>query len=511
MRTRTILTVLTSLSIAVAGCSSVGSGANTGPSTDKLIVALGAEAPALDPHIIDAAPLRQILNDNVFEGLVKWSTGEDPELIPALATEWTQTTPTTWTFTLEEGVEFQNGEPFDAEAAAYSLNRVRDPANNSQLATYLGTVTNVTADGEYDLVIETDGPDPILPRRLTWIMMVPPELTKTGSEALAENPAGTGPYQVSKQDSVGVELSTWPDYRGDVPADAIENIQFITREDDAARTALLRANEAHLVFNLPLEADDSVSEVTTIPGLEVSALRLNTLGKLTQDIRVREAIAKAINVADLREGLLGEFGRGTNGQIMVEGVDGFNPDLEDYEFDPEGARDLIEQAGASGKTIKLIGVAGRYVKGKEAAEAVAGALEEVGFTVDLDVVDFQTWIDIVLNPSPDSPEIVYAGPGSDAYLDGSQCFDVFVAKEGSASLFPGAEFPDAQAKLTAAAKETDPATRTQYLEDISEQVHESYAMVPLFSFDLLWGTNGVTFEPRRDNTIPMLTVRFKNG
>ena len=110
--------------------------------------------------------------ENIYETLLTRDAGG--ELEPLLATGYTQVDDTTWEFTLREGVSFHNGAPFNAEAAAFSINRIIDPATASDQVSNFATIVSAEAASEYVVRIITNGPDPILPARMNMLMIIEP-------------------------------------------------------------------------------------------------------------------------------------------------------------------------------------------------------------------------------------------------------------------------------------------------------------------------------------------------
>jgi peptide/nickel transport system substrate-binding protein len=132
-------------------------------------IVIGGDPSTLDPQFADDGNERAV-NDNIYETLIARDSNT-MELIPGLAESWEQVDDTNWRFTLRKGVKFHNGEDWNAEAAAYSINRVIDPEYNSEQISYYATVTEARVVDDYTIEVTTDGPDPTLVTRLYWIQV----------------------------------------------------------------------------------------------------------------------------------------------------------------------------------------------------------------------------------------------------------------------------------------------------------------------------------------------------
>ncbi|MEM7444990.1 MAG: ABC transporter substrate-binding protein, partial [Pseudomonadota bacterium] len=163
----------------------------TGPVwAQEIAIAIGSEPTTLDPQLRDDGGERAI-TDNIFETLL--ARDSDGVLSPSLAASMpSQVDATTWEVDLRDGISFHNGEPFNADAAAFSVNRIIDPEFNSEQSSFFASITGASVVDGDTIQITTDGPDPILPARLYWMKMVPPGAA--AEEDFASNPVGTGPY-----------------------------------------------------------------------------------------------------------------------------------------------------------------------------------------------------------------------------------------------------------------------------------------------------------------------------
>jgi ABC-type transport system substrate-binding protein len=159
----------------------------------SLVVALNEEPPMLAAHDATATFSYPVMR-NVTEALLNRNPTTN-ELAPELATKWEQTNPTTWRFTLRQGVKFHDGTPWNAEAAADAMNEMLNKENNYRVRTFLGPEIEAKPVSEYVLDLVTASPDPILPTRVYFIPFHSPTARKARPEDVPVKPIGTGPYK----------------------------------------------------------------------------------------------------------------------------------------------------------------------------------------------------------------------------------------------------------------------------------------------------------------------------
>src|SRR5215207_7266911 len=144
--------------IAFAGLLTV---AAAGPSLGQknLTIAQGGGPTTLDPLREQSGPMMNIWT-LLFDGLTR--RADDGKLEPALATSWRPISETTWEFKLREGVRFHNGEPFDANAVKFTLDRILDKNRASQALTRLPQLSHAEVVDAHTILIHTKGPAPTL-------------------------------------------------------------------------------------------------------------------------------------------------------------------------------------------------------------------------------------------------------------------------------------------------------------------------------------------------------------
>jgi peptide/nickel transport system substrate-binding protein len=288
---------------------------------------------------------------NVQEALLN----RDPvtnELVGELATSWELVEPATWRFHLREGVTFHNGDPFNAEVAAFGINYTWDEENAFGILSYIGPAMTATAVDEYTVDVETVEPDPILPERLYFSPIPNMKQIQERPESVPVEPIGTGPYRfVEWTKGQHVLLEANPDWWGHDTEDGrgavtIAEAEYVFREEPDVRAAMVETGEAQLGRYLAPEDCDALPQCEKVTSLETLFLRPDSMHVAMSDVRIRQAIAYAIDRQTVANDL---FGSGTPaGQMVGPAVLGYNPDLEPYPFDMEEAQRLVEEARSAG-------------------------------------------------------------------------------------------------------------------------------------------------------------------
>ncbi len=498
--------------MAVAGltaCSASGS-SNDNNKSSVTIATSTSLTDSLDPQVENLYGPNQVDFNNVFEPLVRWAPGVTSDVEPVLALSWKLTTPTTTEFTLRKGVKFQDGEPFNAAAAAFSINRIIKPELKSIVAANVaGTIVGADVVDDDTVRITTNGPDPILLNRLTKIMMVPPAYLDNDpmSKKLDDAPIGTGPYKFTKRTAGGgVDIAAWNGYWGDKPS--VKTVHLISREDDSARTAALKTGEADVIIDAPLTGVDSLPQVVEVPALEVTTIRLNGLGGPTADDKFRQAISMGIDHDTIQKTFFGKHAVAADGQIVRKGVSGYDPSVQDYKFDPKKAAALVKESTYDGSAIPLVYPGGgRFPRAKEVSEAIASQLGAIGINVKLDEEPFSTWLTEATTVGPKAPSMLYARPGTDGVRDGSEAFNIRVPSGAICNWSPVSYTKLAEPIYEKAEVETDITKRNDLMAQVGSIIHDATWEIPLFSNTYIWGAaKGVKWDVTQDDLIRLATL-----
>ena len=332
------LTALCLLAALLAGC---GQTAEQPVSAGKTLV-LGDtsfnpenEEPDITPQ--NAYSGWACIRYGVGETLFRYNDRMEPE--PWLAADWSRTEDLTWRISLRAGVQFSTGRTMDAAAVKECLEQL--VAVHSRAAGELD-LAGIEADG-LTLTLHTASPNPTLLNALSDPCCCIID-TRAGSDGGIV--AGTGPYRaVELVSGQRLELEPNPLYWDGTPK--LDHITVRTITDGDTLALALQAGEIDAAYgmpylNLPQFENDGYS-ISSTPTSRAFFVWMNFASPVTQDPAVRRAIAMGIDKESFVQVLL--FGHG----YVAKGVfpDSFSfagdPDAPDY--DPEGARQLLEQAG----------------------------------------------------------------------------------------------------------------------------------------------------------------------
>ena len=361
-----------------------------------VVVVQSGEAATLDWHMhCDKnahEPDRQI-----FDTLLRRNI-KTLQLEGNLAESWKLLNDTTWQFKLRRNVKFHNGEPFDAAAVKFSIERMLNPQQAAPGRTSIATIDRVDVVDPLTVNVITKTPFPLLPVRMSpghcgTVGIVPPKyLAQVGDAGFAVKPVGTGPYKfVEWVKDDRLVLEAYKDYhRG--PA-AIDRLVFRPIPELTTRVAALLSGQADLVSDVPPDQVGKVkssgvarAEVSTLGGFIIMLKITNYLMPGPwQDARVRKAINYAIDMDTIIKTVLEGYGQVLGVPLEKEAF-GFNPNIKWYGYDPDRAKALLQEAGYGGGFEMTMHVPNRrYMNDIEVVQAMAQMLGKVGIKVKVEV------------------------------------------------------------------------------------------------------------------------------
>ncbi|MDA5093404.1 ABC transporter substrate-binding protein [Aliiroseovarius sp. KMU-50] len=435
--------------------------------SDSITIGMGLEPPNLDPTGGAAAAIDEVVYANLFEGLTRF--GPDGSVNPGLAESWTVSDDgTVYTFKLRADVNFHDGTDMNADDVVFSLDRARaDDSTNAQKALFAG-IDSVTAVDPLTVEVKLSSPNGNFPFNMAWgdAVIVAPESV----EQAATHPVGTGPFQF-KEWAKGdhVTLTRNADYWGAQPALATATFKFIS-DPNAAFAAMMAGDvDAFPIYPAPetLAQFDADPRFKVIVGSTEGETILSTNNKapMLDDVRIRKAIAHAINRQDIIDGAM--FGYGTPiGTHYAPHQPAYVDLTGNSAFDPEQSKALLAEAAPDGVKLRLMLPPPAYAR--RGGEIIAAQLREVGIETEISNLEWAQWI-----------EQVFKGKDFDlTIVSHTEPADIGIyARPDYYFQYDRPEFQDLNATLEMT---SDPDQRTGLLAQMQQIISEDYVNGYLF-------------------------------
>jgi peptide/nickel transport system substrate-binding protein len=465
---------------------------------NTLVFASGNDANTLDPHFILERPDVRV-SMHIHENLVRFS--EKGELVPELALSWSESPDKlTWTFKLRPGVKFHDGTPFNAEAVKFVFDRILDPAVASPRRSIASFIKEVKVIDEATVAITTHKPFAPTIAQLSVFnlpIMSPTALKKHGKD-YGRNPAGTGPFMFeSWKPGERVVLTRNANYWGKQPV--LQKLEFRVVPEDSARVLQLLSGEVDVIANLPPVMINRMKSLSAVKVLQETSFRTVLLGvnhkvKPFDDLRVRQALAYALDTKALVNGVLGGVPK-RGGGIEAPEIPGARTDLAPYPHDLAKAKKLLADAGyPNGFSTTLLTPTGRILNDRQLAEAMQAQAKEVGINIRIDAPDWATYTKL-LN-SKEAPLFISSkgNPAGDLDLPLQ-----LVAHSSGQMNFYNWRKPEIDRLIDEQRVTTDVKKRNALLSDIQQRFYDEIPAIVLFYDAQLYAArsnvNGVRLQP----------------
>ncbi len=377
-----------------------GAEEKTSPTPTKantLTIGVSQEAVGLDPHIVTAfSSMRRI--DLLYNRLVRLD--DTMKIVPDLAESWEIPNNLTYIFHLRKGVKFHNGREMVASDVKYSLERVLDPATASPGRSYISTISKIETPDDYTVKLTLSSPLASLLDALTSnnISIVPKEAVDANGN-LQRIAVGTGPYMLKEWVADNsMTLVKNPNYfEKDLPL--TDTVIFKVIPEEASLYAGVRSGNLDMAtINdgaiIRQAVGDKNVVVMSKPGMNVRVFSFNNQKKPFDDVRVRQAVALALDRSEIIS--LAEYGMAApTGPIPISAKEWAIPP-EQLPFgkpDYAKAKQLLTEAGfPNGFSFDIV-CSATYEGGLAVAQVVQNELKNIGLTANLDVVEWGNYID----------------------------------------------------------------------------------------------------------------------
>lgn len=393
------------LALAAGGCKRKAA-------PDTLVLAEESAATDFDPRAALDAYSSRVIN-LLYAGLV--SQNAQAEIVPDLASAWTYPDARTYVFTLRDGLTFHDGRRLTADDVVYTFTSILDPAFGSPKADQFRDVESVKALDARTVEFRLKQPfSPFLQSLTTGIV------PKGAGPELSRRPVGAGPFKLIDFDpGARVTLGAFEHYHGGRPR--IRRLVIKAVPNDTTRILELRKGSVQLLVNsVPPDAlaklrAESDLQLIEQPGLNVSYLGFNFEDSALRNVKVRRAIARAVDRDSIIRHLLGG-GAVTTATVLAPLLWAHAPTLPAEPYDPASARRLLDEAGyrdpdGAGPRgrFKLTYKTSTNPLRRRIAEAIGEQLRAVGIDVEVRSFEFATFFDDIKKGNFQLYSLVWVG------------------------------------------------------------------------------------------------------
>lgn len=465
--------------------SSQGAAAPAPAGGGTLIIARLSDANNLDPHYSTQINSMAVVQHKIYEGLVMMD--RNSEYKPLLAKEWKQLDDLNWEFTLQDGISFHDGTPFDGNAVKKTIERILDKNQPTPKANMFGMIKEVKVIDPLKVQIVLHYPFAGLLSVLASAeggILSPKAIEQYGKD-MTKHPVGTGPF-IFESWTPGQEIVMVKNekYWGTKPK--IDKVVFKTVPEDTTRVAMVETGEAHIAEQLPVTELERVQNSSTMTlgrfeSFAVDHIGMNVTRKPFDDVRVRQAIAHAIDKEAIIKGVYNNVGKVAISSLGPK-VIGYSPNIKTPNYDLNKAKQLLNEAGYANGFKATI-----YLNDNKArinvAEVLQSQLKGIGIDLQIQVMEFGAYLELA---AKGEAEMFISGWGN-ATGDGDyNQYNLFHSTSrgvpGNHSFYNN---PEVDALIEAARKEKDPEKRKQIYEQAQQIEMDEVPLLPFRSSENL--------------------------
>lgn len=398
---------MSAFALLVAAVTFTACGERLGTPVDTIVVGQVAEPRSLDPHVATTTNDFRILA-HVYEGLVRFKPGT-LDLGPSLARDWhVDDTGTRYTFHLREDVAFHDGSRFDADAVRFNFERMlvdEHPFAETgpfPMAFLFSMIESIDTPDRFTVVFSLNEPFSPFLSNLAYPTgyMVSPAKVRSEGRRFGRAPSGTGPWRfVDWARQRWVTLERFAEHRDAADGTAVRRLIFRPLPDENARLTELLSGGVDLLVEAPpdlvgyLRDHEAFGVVETV-GSHLWFLILNTRAPPFDDVRMRRAVNYAVDKEAIARDLLQGTASVAHSVVSRAFAWATNHDVEPYPYDPDKARELIEEAGQTGATLRLHATesGSGMLEPLPMAGAIQADLARVGLDVRIEVFEWNTFL-----------------------------------------------------------------------------------------------------------------------
>lgn len=464
------------------GSGNTGSSGNNGqtngePRTD-LVIGIVNEPTALEPSTsaYDAQSNARIVQ-NVYEGLLY--VDDAGEIQPNVAETWEISEDRlTYIFHLRNDVKFHNGDTLTAEDVKYSFDKCIEAGLSLEVT---GSIVETIAQDDTTFIVKLSAPSAPMLRNIAvtkglYIM------NKSVAEELGDKfpvspvGAGSGPYKFESWESgQSVTLAANEEYRKGAPA--IKKVTFKFIKEASSGAIALETGDVDIyadvsMVDVPNLQSKKNIQVSLIQGDYLYFLCMNQQKELFQDVRVRQALAYAINIDELIQAVTDGIGGTKTGSMTTPGCFGYL-EFDPIEQDVEKAKQLLAEAGyPDGISFEMVVCDGSR---KKIGETLQGMLKKSNIDLKINMMEMSAMAEYAVSSNHDTLPQVARGyiPDADSELTDKVVSD-------SWGNFSRMNDPHVDELMAAARQESDPDKRIEMYHEVQQIVHDEVHFIPLY-------------------------------
>lgn len=491
----------------VAGLALVAASASpllAGKADDTFTWSTSRELAFTLPYFVTSR--EQLILESLSHDTLVYRAPKSGEYQPLLAKSWRWVDDTTLEFKLRDDVVFSDGRKFGADDVVYTLNYVSRPDAGVITRANVSWIKHVDKVDESTVLLHTTGPFPAALEFLAGPNPIFPRGMFDGIKRDAAGrpnyanvkPVGTGPYVVTEvKPGQSVTLARNDKYFGGVKGKPrIKTIVFRTIPDVQTQIAELMAGGIDWMWELNKDQGQNLRDsgsvtVVTAPSMRVNFLQFDAAGKTgdtpVKDLKVRQAMAYAINRPAIAKSLIGDAAEVIDAACYPTQF-GCTQDTRKYPFDLAKAKaTLAESSRPNGFAIDLLAYRDRDV-----AEAVTADLAKIGIKVNLKYLEYKAMVDVIWG---NKAQLVDTTWGSSSMNDVSAITSHF---------FNGGRDdycmdPDVSALLKSGDTSTNPQDRLQAYKSALVKIQDKLCWLPMFSYSVDYAySSDLNFTPTAD-------------
>jgi ABC-type transport system substrate-binding protein len=375
--------------LALSACSAADTETASGEPVEQ-ILRFGISGEPQDVRVgVDSGGTGYMLDALIHRGLMTYA--DDGTVQPGLAESYEEIDAATYSFTLREGLTFSDGTPLTSANVKNTLLFLAEPANGARTLAAMRGITEIETPDDLTVIVHLAENNGSFVSYLadSTAFIAPDEALVAG----AVSTIGAGPFTI-EEDEAGVQLVlAKSDSYYDADAVALEQIDLVFYADGSARTNALVAGDVDLIDYVPWE---DFSRLESTDGLVVDAqngLLMDVEFNVTEgpfaNPLVREAVAYAINRDSIVDAAFFGNAQAIYGPPIPETSEFYTEESQNlWEYDPEHAKDLLEEAGYPDGFSTTILTTSQYVFHQDTALTVQADLAEIGITATLDSIDW---------------------------------------------------------------------------------------------------------------------------